>query len=129
MSDIADLLAAHDVAKGVLSMDEITKLVAGGRARNAYGPKLASFYEGDDAAINPAEFWPVEFGAKEASTLYQGFLGAIKKADLEGKVVVKQSDGKVFLMNMEKINAIMAAQLNGEVEVSSDETDSDPDAE
>lgn len=92
-----------------LSADIISQLMANSRSKNTYGPKLIEFVESDEAAINPAEVWPIEFGKKEASTLYQGFLGAAKKADLTETVMVKQSDGMVFLLHKERVTGLLTA--------------------
>lgn len=92
-----------------LSSEKITELMGAGRARNAYGPKLVTFMESDEAAINPVEVWPIEFQAKQASTLYQGFLTAVKKAGLEDQVLVKQNDGNVYLLHKERVAIALAS--------------------
>jgi hypothetical protein len=89
-----------------LSTDLILKLAAGGRARNAYGPKLESFVNSDEAAIEPKENWPVEFSQKKATALYQGFLTAVKNAELGELIQVKQSDGHVYLLHKERVAAL-----------------------
>jgi hypothetical protein len=66
----------------------IQELLGKSRTRNAYGPKLADFYESDEAAINVAETWPVEFGKKAPATLAQGFNIAADKADMKDKVQI-----------------------------------------
>lgn len=90
-----------------LSADLITQLMQSSRSRNTYGPKLAEFIESDEAAINPADVWPLEFGGKEASTLYQGFQLAAKKADLQDTILVKQSDGAVFILHKERVAGLL----------------------
>ena len=97
-----------------LSADIIGQLMANSRSKNTYGPKLVEFVESDEAAINPAEVWPIEFGKKEASTLYQGFLGAAKKANLTDQIMVKQSDGTVIILHKERVNLLLAEQLEAE---------------
>lgn len=57
-----------------LSRETIAGLMAGGRSRNAYGPKLIEFVDSDEPAIDVKEVWSMEFSAKESSTLYQGFI-------------------------------------------------------
>jgi len=96
-----------------LSADFISDLMAKGRTKNTYGPKLVEFIESDEAAINPAEVWPIEFSKKEASTLYQGFLGAAKKGELTDTIMVKQSDGHVFLLHKERVNLLLVPASNG----------------
>ena len=94
-----------------LSADVISQLMANSRSKNTYGPKLVEFVNSDEAAINPADVWPIEFGKKESSTVYQGFLAAIKKADLTEAVMVKQSDGMVFLLHKERTNLLLTEQV------------------
>lgn len=90
-----------------LQADVISQLMAKSRSKNTYGPKLVEFNDSDEAAINPADVWPIEFGKKEASTVYQGFLAAIKKADLTEVIMVKQSDGNVFLLHKERVGVLL----------------------
>jgi hypothetical protein len=106
-----------------LSNEKITELMGAGRARNAYGPKLVTFMESDEAAINPVEVWPIEFQAKQASTLYQGFLTAVKKANLEDQVLVKQNDGNVYLLHKERVAIALGAtaSTNGNAATASDD--------
>lgn len=87
----------------------IAKLMAG-RTRNAYGPKLEEFIASDEPAINPREVWPLEFKEKDSSALYQGFQTAAKKAELSETVIVKQSDGQVFLLHKERVGALLTEQ-------------------
>jgi len=91
----------------------INELMANTRSRNVYGPKLVEFCESDEAAINPAEVWPVEFAGKKASTLYQGFRTAAEKADISDLVLIKQSDDSVFILHKERVALVMAA-ANGD---------------
>ena len=75
------------------------------------------FINSDEAGINPAEAWPMEFGKKQASTLYQGFLTAAKKADVANDIRILQNDGNVFLLHKER-----AAVLAGVATTDDDET-------
>lgn len=97
---------------GALPPEVIAELMGKARTRNAYGPKLVAFDESDDAGINPAEVWPVEFGQKKPATLLQGFRTAITKANLQDKIEVKLSDDNVFLLHKERV-AVVLAELNG----------------
>lgn len=90
----------------------INELMATSRSRNVYGPKLLDFCESDEAAINPAEVWPIEFGNKKATTLYQGFRNAAEKADLQEVVMIKQSDDAVFILHKERVSVLMAANAD-----------------
>jgi hypothetical protein len=80
----------------------IEKLMGESRQRNTYGPKLLDFINSDEAGINPAEAWPLEFGKKNASTLYQGFLTAAKKAEVADQIRILQNDGSVFILHKER---------------------------
>jgi len=92
-----------------LDHDFILNLVGETRQRNLYGPKLMDFIESDEAAINPAETWPIEFGQKNAATMYQGFLKAAKDAKLTEVLRIIQSDGAVYILHNERV-AILAQQ-------------------
>lgn len=89
----------------------IAKLVANSRSRGVYPAKLDEFNSSDEAAINPREVWPVEFGGKEATSLYQGFLNAAKKHDppLNDVITVKKDGEDVFLMHNERVQAVILA--------------------
>ena len=97
----------------------IEKLMGESRQRNTYGPKLIEFINSDEAGINPAEAWPLEFGKKNASTLYQGFLTAAKKAEVADQIRLLQNDGNVFILHKERAGLL----VNGVDEA--DEADSD----
>lgn len=95
--------AVHAV-KG-LSPEMIAELLGKTRVRGAYNAPLDSFIESDEAVINVVDNFPM-FSQKEASTLYQGFLNAVKKAQLEDTVrVIKQAD-QVFLAHNERLAAL-----------------------
>lgn len=107
----------------------IAELMGNSRSRNVYGPKLMTFIESDEAAINPAEVWPVDFGQKKATALYQGFLNAAKSAELTDTVLVKQYDGGVYLLHKERA-AVTIDAINPDVDVDVDtDTDADNGAE
>jgi hypothetical protein len=88
-----------------LDRDVIERLIAGGRSRNTYAPKLEAFATSDEAGISVREEWSLEFKDKNASTLYQGFMKAVRDAELDEAITVKQSDGEVYLLNMTKVAA------------------------
>lgn len=92
-----------------LPSDLITSLMAKSRQHNAYGPKLLEFVNSDEAAINPAETWPLEFSGKKATTLYQGFRTAAEKANLSDQILIKQSDDNVFLLHKERVTLVLEA--------------------
>lgn len=94
-----------------LPPEMIADLMANSKSRNVYGPKLLEFCESDEAAINPAESWPVEFGTKKATSLYQSFNSHIKKAELTEIVQCKLYNDTVFLLHLERVATVMAAQV------------------
>jgi hypothetical protein len=104
-----------------LSAEDIERLMGESRQRNTYGPKLLDFLNSDEAGINPAEAWPLEFGKKNASTLYQGFLTAAKKAEVADQIRILQNDGKVFILHVERAGIVLNKETEDEV---SDEDDS-----
>lgn len=97
----------HRNMKG-LDNDLIKSLMGSTRTRNMYGPKLLEFMDSDEAAINPADVWPLEFGTKNTTTVYQGFLNAAKAAEVSDLIWIKQKDGQVYILHRER--AILAAQ-------------------
>lgn len=92
--------------KGSLSAEFIADLMANTRTRNQYGPKLLEFFNSDEAGINPAEAWPLEFGNKKPATLYQGFVTALNKAgeDVRSLVKIKKHKDVVFLLHTERVD-------------------------
>ena len=109
--------------KGGLSNDAIAALMAKSRNRGVYGIRLTEFVESDEAAVDVAETW-MEFAGKDATTLYQGFRNAVQKAKLDEKILVKNSDGKCFLLNMERVAVVMGTSV-AEVAEESDDSDSE----
>jgi hypothetical protein len=97
-----------------LPRNVIDDLMAHGRQRGIYPTKLFAWLEkSDEAAIEPAEAWPVEFGKKSASALYQSFSAAAKKADLIGNddpekdvIALRQYDGHFYMIHKERYAAM-----------------------
>lgn len=112
----------RNVMKG-LSKDFLTELASKSRSKNVYGPKLLTWInDSDEAGIDVQEVWPMEFAAKKPTALYQGFLNAVKSADLEGLVQVKNFDGKVYLLHKERVALITG---ESEIEDTTDENDTE----
>lgn len=102
-----------------LSSDMVAELMANSRGRNQYGPKLLAFAESDEAAINPAEVWPLDFAGKKATTLYQGFRLAAEKAGLgapDGPILIKQSDDNVFLLHNDRVSVMLNPEATDDSE-------------
>lgn len=89
-----------------LDASKIGELLAGTRTRNQYGPLLMEFMESDEAAINPAETWPL-LKDKKPSSLYQGFRNAADKAGISDEILVKLSDDNVFILHKERVRLVM----------------------
>ena len=90
-----------------LDASMIKSLMAQSRSRDTYGPKLLEFVESDEAGINPRDVWPLEFGEKKSSALYQGFNTAVKSAKLGEVVRVLQRDDNVFLLHNERMRVMV----------------------
>jgi hypothetical protein len=98
---------------GGLSVDKIHELMGKGRLRGVYNTKLDEFVASDEPAVDVMDAWPIEFGNKQATTLYQGFRGVVDKAGLNDTILVKQTDGRVYLWHNERI-AVKLAELQAE---------------
>lgn len=85
-----------------LPADLIKDLMGSTRNRNVYGPKLLEFVESDEPGINPSESWPLEFGGKNPTTLYQGFIKAAKDAKVSDTVKIIKREDSVFILHMER---------------------------
>jgi hypothetical protein len=90
-----------------LTPEQIKELLGKTRNRGGYIAPLDSFMESDEAVINVVDNFPM-FSEKVASTLYQGFLNAVKKAKLEDTVRVIKSGDDVFLAHNERLAQIEA---------------------
>lgn len=95
-----------------LSNDELATLLGKTRTKNMYGPKLLEFVASDEAAINPRDCWPVEFGNAKVENLYQGFNNAKKTAKLENVVEVRRSEDNIFILHTERVNLSIQAQMD-----------------
>jgi hypothetical protein len=95
-----------------LSPELIAKLMASGRTRNSYEPKLKEFQASDEPAVNVREQWSVEFTGKKVTALYQGFRNVIQNIEDEevrDNLMVKQMDNDVFLIDRAKAAAVVLA--------------------
>ena len=91
-----------------LTPQEIQSLMAKKRTKGLYEEKLTFLYsDSDEAGVDVKEQWPVEFGQKNATTLYQGFTNAAKKLDLEDAVDVINRDGHVFILVKTRVALVM----------------------
>lgn len=95
-----------------LPADMITDLMGKSRTRNQYGPKLVEFDASDEAGVNPAEAWPLDFGNKSAGTLYQGFRTAIEKNGLADMISLRKQDDAVFLLHNERVRILRESLLD-----------------
>src|SRR4029077_9063113 len=115
MSDFAGLDAAM-----------IDTLLSNTRARNTYGPKTLEFATSDEAGVNVREAWP-EFKNKKVTALYQGFLGAVKNAELTNEILVKQYDGQVYLLHKERAGMVVQTEVEADEADTTIEADADID--
>ena len=116
-----------NVMKG-LSADFINELASKSRSKNVYGPKLLTWInDSDEAGIDVQEVWPIEFGGKKPTALYQGFLNAVKGAELEDTVQVKNFDGKVYLLHKERVALITGNSSDADTDNSDDDDASELD--
>jgi hypothetical protein len=103
----------------------IDELLANTRTKNVYGPKLLEFAQSDEIGINPAEAWPMEFGKKKATSLYQGFRNAAEKAGIMNTVLIKLYDDNVYILHKERL----ALMQNGSDTEDVNDTEDTEDAE
>jgi hypothetical protein len=92
-----------------MTLEEIEELMGKGRIKGVYEAKLPIFIESDDPAIDVAETWPLEFGKKQASTLYQGFNNLVNKLDLKDTIMVKRDGERVVLVHLGRVQAMREA--------------------
>lgn len=87
---------------GGLSFAEINDILANGKGKNVYAPKLKTFLDSDEAGINPRSYWATELGTKSPSAVFQSFNNQVKSQGLEDTVLVKQSRGEVYLIHKQR---------------------------
>lgn len=92
-----------------LSADKIAELLAG-RQRGQYEPKLEEFLSSDEAGIDPRQVWPLEFGKKEASSIYQGFNTARKKLETPDVIRITRQENEVFILHVERAALLATAE-------------------
>jgi len=117
-----------------LSIAEIRALQAKKKgSKGIYEEKLYFLmFLSDEPGVNVAESWPEAFTvvnpetgereSKQANTLYQGFVGAAKKLQVEDKVDIMNREGQVYIMVLSRIEEADSAngnaeESNGEAEV------------
>ena len=91
-----------------LSADKIAELYANKRTKGLYVEKLTELMESDEPGVDPAEEWPMDFGKKNPTTLYQGFRNAAETLKIEDKVDVVQREGSVFILVKERCEVVVA---------------------
>jgi len=99
--------ANHTVeVPGLMSDDEILAAYAGKSTRGIYEIRTLEWNASDEAGVEPAKMWPMDFGDKTVSALVQSFRNAIAKHELTETVELVQRDGRVFLFNTERVRLI-----------------------
>jgi len=87
-----------------LSPEKIAELLANKRTKGLYEDKLHGLMtESDEPGIDPAEEWPLDFGTKSATTMYQGFRNAAEKLKVADQVDILQRDNHVFILVKSRI--------------------------
>lgn len=91
-----------------LDNDTILALYTNRRKKGMYVERLDQAYnDSDEAGIDPAEDWPLDFANKVASTMYQGFRNAAETLGIEDKVEIMNRDGHVFILFTDRVNVIL----------------------
>lgn len=123
-----------------LSASKVSELIANKRTKGDYGDKLTYIMEKtDEPGFDPAEDWPLEFGSKSATTMYQGFRNAAEKlgyldkeSSSASQVDIVQREGHVFILIKSRCTPEMLeafATSNGDSDGDVNEaTDGDEDA-
>lgn len=95
-----------------LPSELIDELLAGRRVKGAYGKALVDFMEhSDELGVNPRDAWPLEFGTKSASSMYQSFRTSAKNAGILDQLTIMQSDDELYIIHNGR-----AAEAKAEVE-------------
>lgn len=86
-----------------LDNDFLMSILASGKDRNVYGPKIVEFDELGVNGVDVLERWPVlqskVAGGMKLSSVALGFRNKLKEQEIT-HIVVKQVEDKVFLINM-----------------------------
>ena len=92
-----------------LTAEQIAGLMAKKRTKGVYEDKLNILYtESDEAGVDVAEQWPLDFSGKSATTLYQGFSNAAKKLEIDDAVDIVNRDGHVFILVKTRVALVLA---------------------
>jgi hypothetical protein len=105
-----------------LTAEQIAGLMAKKRTKGVYEEKLNELYsDSDEAGVDVAETWPLEFAGKSATTLYQGFSNAAKKLEIDDAVDIVNRDGHVFILVKTRVALVLAdTTANGHSEDSNE---------
>lgn len=99
-----------------LSSEKIAELYANKRTKGLYEERFNELMtESDEPGIDPAEEWPLDFGKKSATTMYQGFRNAAEKLGCMDQVDILQRDNHVFILVKSRVE--LALSDDTEVEV------------
>jgi hypothetical protein len=89
-----------------LSNELIEQLLAQGRDRNLYGPKIVEFEKSGLNGVDVMEHWPIfatkVSGGMKINSIVLGFRKAASDAKVDW-LVVKALDNHVFLINTSKV--------------------------
>jgi len=88
-----------------LSAEKIAELMAKKRTKGAYEDKLHILMtESDEPGIDVQEQWPLDFGSKNATALYQGFRNAAEKLEIADQLDILQRDDHVFILVKSRVS-------------------------
>lgn len=96
-----------------LSSEKIRELYENKRTKGLYEEKLNLLMtKSDEPGIDPAEEWPIDFGKKSATTMYQGFRNAAEKLKVDDQVDILARDGHVYILVKSRIELALSANGN-----------------
>jgi len=108
-----------------LSIEQIMELQAKKRVKGLYEDRLRDLMvNSDEPGIDVTEKWPVDFSAKSATTLYQGFRNAADKLRIADQVDVLQREDHVFVLVKSRVAVALDPESNGHAEPTQDDTES-----
>jgi hypothetical protein len=94
-----------------LTAEQIQGLYAKRRVKGLYALRLNELMESDEPGVDPMEQWPVDFGGKNATTIYQGFRNAAEKLgyslEADGQLDIMQRDEHVFILVTERCQLVL----------------------
>ena len=91
-----------------LTPEQIADILGNRKTKGLYEEKLQVYLDSDDAAIDVAEQWPLDFGKKSASSMYQSFGNAAKKLGVADVLDIVNRDGHLFILHKDRVELALA---------------------